>query len=129
AGRAGPRVGELSRPPGGRRADRKPRFRCSQGGSRPAARDASGRSDAAPGHPRRARGRGGGSGDYPARRAGFGREGVAEGAPGRLPVRRRSLVMTGVMVRLAFAGIRTRLLASALTILLSATVAATVVIA
>jgi putative ABC transport system permease protein len=37
--------------------------------------------------------------------------------------------MTAVMVRLAFAGIRTRLLASVLTILLSATVAATVVIA
>src|SRR4029450_8280449 len=49
--------------------------------------------------------------------------------PGEPAVRSRSASMTATLLRLAFSGIRSRLLASSLTILLAAAAAATLVLA
>ena len=77
------------------------------------------RPDAAARDPRRARRRRGGSGDHPSRRARVRRDRAAGRAPGHASLRARRAGMTATLVKLAFAGIRSRLLASALTILLS----------
>ena len=88
------------------------------------------RPDAAAGHARRARRRGRGSGDHAARRARVPtRRELQAARPVALLFERDEPGMTATLVKLAFAGIRSRLLASALTILLAGAAAATIVLA
>ena len=112
-----------------RRADRQSRLGRGPRGARAPARRARARTDAAARDARRARRRRRRSRDHAARRARHRRERAAARAPGRAPVRARRAGMTATLVKLAFAGIRSRLLASALTILLASAAAATIVLA
>src|SRR5262249_36637513 len=129
AGRAGPCAREHAGRRARRRADREPRLGgCSRRAPPLSGRPRS-RTDAGARHARRQRRLRGGPGDHAARRAGRGRDGARRGTPGSSVAPAEEGGMTATLVRLAFAGIRSRLLASALTIVIGAAAVATIVIA
>ena len=87
------------------------------------------RADAAARHARRERRLGSRPGDHAPRRPGCRRDPAGCRPPGRSAARAAEPGMTALLFRLAFAGIRSRLLASALTIAIAGAASATIVLA
>ncbi len=129
AGRAGARAREQARRHSRRRADRQPRLGGGARRARSVSRRPGSRADAAARHARRERRLGGGPGDHAPRRAGCRRDPAGRRPPGRSAARAARPGVTALLFKLAFAGIRSRLLASGLTIAIAGAAAATIVLA